>query len=120
MAHVDGRRPLIYGALTGEKVAFRYSGKHKRHDEADLVEVLQASLHRVVPKCSAFGRCGGCSLQYLAAAAQIATKLSAAWRSRTGEATGRTSSVALCTTGTWSGSGIRGERFYPGKHGHQL
>jgi len=74
VAHVDGKATFIHGALAGEKVSFLYTGKRKSHDEGDVLEVLQASPQRVTPRCSAFGRCGGCSLQHLAPAAQIAAK----------------------------------------------
>jgi len=74
VARVDGKATFIHGALAGEKVTFRYTGKRKSHDEGDVVDVLQASPDRVSPRCSAFGRCGGCSLQHLAPAAQIAAK----------------------------------------------
>ena len=37
-------------------------------------EVLTASPHRVVPKCEFFGLCGGCALQHLNGAEQVAAK----------------------------------------------
>jgi 23S rRNA (uracil1939-C5)-methyltransferase len=43
-------------------------------DEAGLVDVLVASPDRVLPRCAHFGICGGCSLQHLAPAAQLAAK----------------------------------------------
>ena len=43
-------------------------------DEAELAEVLGASADRVEPRCAHFGICGGCSLQHLVAAAQLAAK----------------------------------------------
>ncbi len=49
--------------------------KRRRHmDEAGLVDVLVASPDRAVPRCAHFGICGGCSLQHLAPAAQLAAK----------------------------------------------
>ena len=74
VAHVDGKATFIHGALPGEKILFRYTAKRKKHDEGDLVEVLEASPHRVKPRCPHFGVCGGCSLQHLAAEEQIAYK----------------------------------------------
>lgn len=74
VARVDGKATFIHGALAGEKVNFLYTGKRKSHDEGDVQEVLQTSPQRVTPRCDAFGRCGGCSLQHLAPAAQIVAK----------------------------------------------
>ncbi len=43
-------------------------------DEGALVDVLLASADRAAPRCAHFGICGGCSLQHLAPAAQLAAK----------------------------------------------
>jgi 23S rRNA (uracil1939-C5)-methyltransferase len=69
-----GKTVFITGALPGEKVSYRRRGFHKSHDEAELIEVLEASPHRVKPKCAHFGVCGGCALQHLDPAEQIAAK----------------------------------------------
>lgn len=69
-----GKTVFIAGALPGERVSYRRRGFHKSHDEAELVEVLEASAHRVTPRCAHFGVCGGCALQHLDPAAQLAAK----------------------------------------------
>ncbi len=74
VARIDGKATFIHGALPGERVMFRYTGKRKSHDEGDVVEVLEASDQRVVPECAFFGLCGGCNLQHLQAGAQIRYK----------------------------------------------
>jgi 23S rRNA (uracil1939-C5)-methyltransferase len=74
IARVDGKAVFIEGALPGERVRFRVFKRRRQLDEAGLVEVLVASPDRVVPKCAHFGICGGCSLQHLAPAAQLAAK----------------------------------------------
>ena len=65
---------FVAGALPGERVSFRRRSFHKSHDEAELVEVLEPSPQRVTPRCAHFGVCGGCALQHLDPAAQIAAK----------------------------------------------
>jgi 23S rRNA (uracil1939-C5)-methyltransferase len=74
VAHVDGKAWFVAGALPGERVRARRTAKHRQYDEAEVVEVLEASPDRVLPACPHFGTCGGCSLQHLAPAAQIAAK----------------------------------------------
>ena len=74
IARVEGKAVFIEGALPGERVRFRVFKRRRQLDEAGLVEVLRPSPDRVIPKCAHFGICGGCSLQHLAPAAQLAAK----------------------------------------------
>lgn len=74
VAHIDGKAVFVQGALAGERVRLRYAGKHRHYDEAVVEEILQASPDRVTPRCEHFGVCGGCALQHLDPAAQIAAK----------------------------------------------
>ncbi len=60
--------------LPGEKVRVRIYRNHKNYSEADLLEVLTPSPHRVAPVCPLFGRCGGCQYQHLAYAEQLKWK----------------------------------------------
>jgi len=74
VARVDGKIVFIEGALAGEQVVFRYTRCHGQFDEGAVLEVLRASPDRVAPRCAHAERCGGCSLQHQAGAAQIAHK----------------------------------------------
>ena len=74
VARVQGKTMFVADALPGERVIARRVGGRRSHDEAELLEVLQASPERVTPGCPHFGTCGGCSLQHLAPAAQLAAK----------------------------------------------
>jgi 23S rRNA (uracil1939-C5)-methyltransferase len=67
---------FLHGALPGEHVRFEYVATHRSYDEGRTVEVLRASPQRVTPLCAHFEQCGGCSMQHLAPAAQIAFKQS--------------------------------------------
>lgn len=64
----------VYGALPGEQVTAMPFSKRKRKIFAHTQEVHEANPHRVVPPCSVADVCGGCSLQHMAPAQQIATK----------------------------------------------
>ena len=70
----EGKAAFVPGALPGELIRFRRSARHRQYDDALLLEVLEASSARVKPACAHFGICGGCALQHLAPAAQLAAK----------------------------------------------
>ena len=74
VAHVEGKTIFIDGALPTEKVTFRSHRIKPSYEVANVVEVLKQSNQRVTPKCPHFGLCGGCKLQHLDFAAQIANK----------------------------------------------
>jgi 23S rRNA (uracil1939-C5)-methyltransferase len=69
-----GKTVFVAGALPGEQIRFRRTRRHRQHDDGELLEVLQPSGARVAPRCPHFGVCGGCVLQHLAPAAQLAAK----------------------------------------------
>jgi 23S rRNA (uracil1939-C5)-methyltransferase len=70
----EGKAAFVAGALPGERIRFRRTRHHRQHDEAELLEVLEPSGSRVVPRCAHFGVCGGCALQHLAPEAQLEAK----------------------------------------------
>ena len=74
IAHVDGKAVFIEGALPGEDVRFHYTARHSTYDEGQIEAVITPSPDRLEPRCAHFGVCGGCSLQHLAAARQLAFK----------------------------------------------
>src|SRR5690606_6734318 len=69
-----GKTVFIAGALPGERVMAKQTSRSRHFDEADTVEVLQASPDRVEPRCAHFGVCGGCALQHLEESKQILAK----------------------------------------------
>lgn len=70
-ADVQVRVPF---ALPGERVRARVWRTHGKELAADLVRVTAESPHRVAPGCRLFGTCGGCQLQHLDPAGQLAFK----------------------------------------------
>jgi 23S rRNA (uracil1939-C5)-methyltransferase/tRNA (uracil-5-)-methyltransferase len=65
---------MVPFTLPGERVRARVFRNQKNFSEADLVEVLKPSPHRIAPPCPLFGRCGGCQYQHLTYAEQLAWK----------------------------------------------
>ena len=74
VARIDGKTVFVSGGLLGEQVMARLRKRHRHFDEAEVVEVITASPHRVEPLCQHFALCSGCSLQHLDAASQIEAK----------------------------------------------
>ncbi len=74
VARIAGKAVFVAGALPGERVLLQRTRRRRRHDEAELLEILRPSPDRVTPRCRHFGVCGGCSLQHLAHDAQLAAK----------------------------------------------
>jgi 23S rRNA (uracil1939-C5)-methyltransferase len=70
----EGKAVFVPGALPGEVIRFRRRALHRQYDDGLLVEVLEKSSARVTPACAYFGVCGGCAMQHLAPAAQLAAK----------------------------------------------
>jgi 23S rRNA (uracil1939-C5)-methyltransferase len=70
----EGKAVFVGGALAGETVRVRQTGRNRNFDEAVTLEVLVASPDRVAPRCTHFGVCAGCVLQHLAEPRQIEAK----------------------------------------------
>ncbi len=70
IAAIDGKKVFVAGALPGEEVRFQRRKSRRNFDEAELLEVLEASPERIEARCEAYGRCGGCSLQHVSESQQ--------------------------------------------------
>jgi len=74
IADLPGKKVFVAGALAGETARFVRRKRRRNFDEAELLEVLEASTSRVEPRCAVFGRCGGCAMQHIAIEDQRAIK----------------------------------------------
>lgn len=61
----DEKVVLIKGAIPGEVVEVSIEEKKRDYSIASVINVIEASDHRILPKCSVFGICGGCRLQFI-------------------------------------------------------
>ncbi|MCC5866941.1 MAG: 23S rRNA (uracil(1939)-C(5))-methyltransferase RlmD [Gammaproteobacteria bacterium] len=71
IARIDGKTVFVYGALPGERADIQLTRRHRDYDEADAVEIREASPRRVTPRCAVYGRCGGCASQHMDHALQL-------------------------------------------------
>ncbi|MFT3816335.1 MAG: 23S rRNA (uracil(1939)-C(5))-methyltransferase RlmD [Rubrivivax sp.] len=79
VAHrADGKVVFIEGALPGERVQCSVSRKKNQWEQGQLSALARESSQRVRPACPHFGlhaaACGGCKMQHLHPAAQVAVK----------------------------------------------
>jgi tRNA/tmRNA/rRNA uracil-C5-methylase (TrmA/RlmC/RlmD family) len=70
----NGKAVFVPYVIEGEVVSAEIVREKKQFAEAELVEVKQASPHRVAPPCPFFGRCGGCAYQHMAYPYQLEIK----------------------------------------------
>jgi 23S rRNA (uracil1939-C5)-methyltransferase len=74
----DGKVVFIDGALPFEVVSAKVTRRKNNWEQASLTEIHRESSQRVRPRCPHFGlhegACGGCKMQHLDVAAQVAIK----------------------------------------------
>ena len=74
----DGKVVFIEGALPGERVLVQVHRRKNNWEQGTLASLLRESPQRVRPGCAHFGlhagACGGCKMQHLHPAAQVAVK----------------------------------------------
>jgi len=79
VAHrADGKVVFIEGALPGESVQVQVARKKNQWEQGQMTALRRESPQRVRPACPHFGlhagACGGCKMQHLHPAAQVAAK----------------------------------------------
>ena len=76
--NAEGKVVFIEGALPGEQVQVRTGRSKNAWEQGEMTALRHESAQRVRPGCPHFGlhpgACGGCKMQHLDAAAQVAVK----------------------------------------------
>jgi 23S rRNA (uracil1939-C5)-methyltransferase len=70
----EGKVVFVEDALPGEEVQVAVRRSKNAWEQASIVALRHESAQRVVPRCPHFGVCGGCRMQHLDVAAQVAVK----------------------------------------------
>ncbi|MGD9887077.1 MAG: 23S rRNA (uracil(1939)-C(5))-methyltransferase RlmD [Bacilli bacterium] len=60
--------------LIGEKAEIEITKLTKNYGFGKIIKLLEKSEKREIPKCSAFGKCGGCEIMHMSYPAQLAFK----------------------------------------------
>ena len=71
IAKIERYPVFIPGALIGEKVKVIITKVKKNFAYGKLIEVLEKSKERKIPKCANYNICGGCTLQHLSYEGQL-------------------------------------------------
>lgn len=71
IAKIERYPVFIPGALIGEKVKVIITKVKKNFAYGKLIEVLEKSKERRIPKCANYNICGGCTLQHLSYEGQL-------------------------------------------------
>ncbi|HUI68065.1 MAG TPA: 23S rRNA (uracil(1939)-C(5))-methyltransferase RlmD [Nitrospirota bacterium] len=75
LARLDsGQAVFVPGVLPGERVIIDLKKKRKGFLEADLVDVISPSPHRIVPPCEGENQCTGATWPFIAYPAQLTYK----------------------------------------------
>ena len=70
----SGKTVFVKGAVPGDTVLVETVSEHQRHDNAVVVEVVEASPDRVSAPCPYHRECGGCPWQMIGYEAQLKWK----------------------------------------------
>src|SRR5688572_8005075 len=74
IARREGKAIFVEGALPGERVTAVITRRKPSFEVARVERVLEAAASRATPRCAYFGLCGGCALQHIDLATQVAVK----------------------------------------------
>jgi 23S rRNA (uracil1939-C5)-methyltransferase len=74
VARDEGKAVFVPFTIDSERITAEIVREKKQFAEAELLELLESSPHRVVPECPYFGRCGGCAYQHISYPHQLELK----------------------------------------------
>lgn len=65
LGKIDGKNVFVPYAIPGEKLEIQITENNKDYDNAEIVEILEKSPHRITPPCHYYGKCGGCNMMHI-------------------------------------------------------
>ncbi|MCQ2572709.1 MAG: RsmD family RNA methyltransferase [Treponema sp.] len=76
---IQGKNVFIPYAVPGEKLEIRITEQKNDYDNAEIVNILEPSKHRVKPECKYYGICGGCNMMHIDSEAQTEFRRKMLW-----------------------------------------
>ena len=70
LGKIDGKNVFVPYAIPGEKLEIEITQNNKDYDNAEIVNIIVPSPHRVQPVCRYYGKCGGCNMMHIEPAYQ--------------------------------------------------
>ncbi|MCQ2597424.1 MAG: RsmD family RNA methyltransferase [Treponema sp.] len=67
---IHGKNVFVPYAVPSEELEIRITEQKNDYDNAEIVNILKASEHRVKPECAYYGICGGCNMMHIDSEAQ--------------------------------------------------
>jgi len=74
LARVNGMALFVAGAVPGDRIIAQVVKVKRKYAEARIEELLEASPHRIIPRCPYSDYCGGCTWQSIAYEKQLTYK----------------------------------------------
>ena len=62
---IDGKNVFIPYAIPGETLDINIIESKRDYDNAEIVNIVEASEYRVEPECKYYGKCGGCNMMHI-------------------------------------------------------
>ena len=66
-----GKTVFVEGAVPGEQVTVKVTQRHKRFDEASVINVQTRAAARIDANCQHYQHCGGCQLKHIETSKQL-------------------------------------------------
>ncbi len=74
LGHSQGKVVFVPQSAVGDQLEVTITEDHPRYSRGTIDKILVPSPHRIEPRCSVFGKCGGCHWQHLDYETQLRSK----------------------------------------------
>ena len=65
LGKIEGKNVFVPYAIPGEKIEIQITETNKDYDNAEIINILEPSPHRVQAPCRYYGKCGGCNMMHI-------------------------------------------------------